>query len=603
MTKINKIYYNLRNTHIYNLFMLQLIFFLIFVLFILPIINFGLGLTIRLWGQSYVTSKNLLSYLTSPYTLIFLLFIILLVSLLILYQLITMIYFTSLDGIRNNISLLHLLFKGFKRTMKCLFSGSFGLPVFSVLLFIFINLPVLLIMTLQVKLNYPNHANQYFLKILLLPLYAIITFIALKGVFVVHIYILEQKGFIACLEKSKALLRKKNLLTFKKIIINNIRQTALFFVYYYFTLIAAAFFIYLCVGKTMVMSVFLSVYPRINNTLLLIFYMVIYLTNIKLISKMYKEYNLDTLTTTPESTHELYRATISPSKKSNLISNLLILCVLLAALLNAYITLRNDAFYLQNALSGIRISSHRGNSHVAPENTLPALENAIIAGSDYAEIDVRQTKDGILVLMHDNNLKRTAGINKDIGSLTYKELSQLDVGSWFSTDFIYTKIPTLEEAIKLCKGRIKLNIEIKTSNKGIMFEENLVSIIEKNNFEHSCLISSMDYNSIDKIKKLNPLIKTGLITKYIYGNFHNFESVDFISMRSSNITRQVVDNAHKNGKEIHAWTVNSVSEIERMKSAGVDCIITDNPTLTKRVLYQENSGSTFIQLLNHILSP
>jgi glycerophosphoryl diester phosphodiesterase len=354
----------------------------------------------------------------------------------------------------------------------------------------------------------------------------------------------------------------------------------------------------------MAITVFMSVYPRISIALFVIFLMVSYIVNLNLITKLYLEYQefcfddpfAGEEDANPEDTK------LSRLQKHRISLDAILVFIAVAGLSNAYMTVQSDSFYLKNALSGMRVSSHRGNSHAAPENTLPALENAIIAGSDYAEIDVRQTKDGVLVLLHDSNLKRTAGLNRNIESLDLSELSKLDAGIWFSKDFAMTKIPSLEEAILLCKGRIKLNIEVKADQKGPMFEENLVTLIDQYDFEHQCIISSCDYDTLVKIKQLNANLKTGLILSAAYGNFYNKDDIDFFSIRSNHITRQVVENAHKAGKEIHAWTVNRVSEIERMKSIGVDCIITDNPTLAKKTLFEEDTGMSFFDLLNHLLS-
>lgn len=83
----------------------------------------------------------------------------------------------------------------------------------------------------------------------------------------------------------------------------------------------------------------------------------------------------------------------------------------------------------------VQITAHRGASGSAPENTLVALQKAIEAGAEYAEIDVQETSDGKLVLLHDPDLKRTAGIKKNIWQASYDEIKHLDAGSWFSNAF------------------------------------------------------------------------------------------------------------------------------------------------------------------------
>lgn len=600
MNKITRCVRNLINTHNRSLFLIELTFLILFLLFILPILNLGIEVTIQIWGQSYITSENVLSYLTTPTTLIFLIIMIVLFSYFLLYQLITIIYFCYSEKEHEKISLINLMSISFQKLKYYFHIRYISYSLFTIPLFLSMNLPVLVVIILQSRMNFPNRADLAFFKIFLLLFFTIISLISYKGMFVVHLLLEEGHNFMAVIELSKKRLKGHGIQILKRMFRHNLLLTFGYLLCYYVILLIAGIFIILSVRKTMVVTVFLSVYPRINSILLILFLLTAFLANFNLVNSFYAKYNK-----VKDKTSSFIIAKEEPAKqpilkKSPRNANGFIILILLAGLVNAYFTVRNDSSFLQEALSGIQVSSHRGNSHVAPENTLPALENAIIARSDYAEIDIRQTKDGVLVLMHDSSLKRTAGVNKKIGSTSLSELTDLDAGSWFSKDFMYTRIPTLEEVLNYCKGKIKLNIEVKSSNKGPEFEENLVELIKEYDFENSCLISSSDYKTLVKIKQLDEELRTGLIIKYAYGNFYNM-NVDFFSIRSRYINRQIVENAHRNGKEVHAWTVNSVSEIERMKSVGVDCIITDNPTLTKSVLFQDDSRSTFIKLLIRII--
>ena len=109
----------------------------------------------------------------------------------------------------------------------------------------------------------------------------------------------------------------------------------------------------------------------------------------------------------------------------------------------------------------IAVTAHRGSSHRAPENTLGAIQQAIDDGADFAEIDVQTTADGLVVVIHDADLMRLASVNRRIQDIQYEELREIDIGSWFSSDFRKERTPTLEEAINLARGRIRLNIELK----------------------------------------------------------------------------------------------------------------------------------------------
>jgi len=118
----------------------------------------------------------------------------------------------------------------------------------------------------------------------------------------------------------------------------------------------------------------------------------------------------------------------------------------------------------------VTIVAHRGSSKAAPENTLAAIERAIEDGAHYAEIDVQETADGVVVVLHDTDLKRLTGLDKKIWEATYDEIRELDVGSWFSPEFAGERIPTLLETFEFADRRIPLIIELKLNGH----EQNLV---------------------------------------------------------------------------------------------------------------------------------
>ncbi len=238
-----------------------------------------------------------------------------------------------------------------------------------------------------------------------------------------------------------------------------------------------------------------------------------------------------------------------------------------------------------------QLTAHRGYSAVAPENTLPAFQAAIDSGIvDYAELDVQMTSDGVVVLTHDTNLSRCTGRNANVYDLTYDEVRTLDAGSFFSSEFEGTKIPTLDEVIKLCKGKIKLNIEIKSNSHTPDLEAETVRIIKENNFENDCVITSLSYESLCKVKEFNPELKTGLILAMGVGNYYDLENVDFFSIESTFVTSKVVSQLHMRNKEIHVWTVDTEENAEKMMDRGVDNIITGNPPLVHSVLTQDQNN-------------
>ncbi len=288
-----------------------------------------------------------------------------------------------------------------------------------------------------------------------------------------------------------------------------------------------------------------------------------------------------------------------PWKKRTAI--IVIVLVIAGTIYNIVDVVRNGNLSMSDAFGGIAITAHRGLSYEAPENTLPALELAIDNLADYAEIDVRQTEDKVIVLMHDDSLYRTTGIRKKVSETTYDELKNIDAGGSFSRAYAGTKIPTLQEALELCKGKINLNIEIKRNSKDDGFIRELLQMVEEMDMEEQCVFSSTSYAYLKEIKEINDEIRTGYIISAAFGNYFDDHYVDFFSVNSSYLSESVVSKAHGYGKEVHAWTVNDKTTLNRMKRIGVDSVITDKPVYAREVLYGEESTQSLVAYIKMLL--
>ena len=257
---------------------------------------------------------------------------------------------------------------------------------------------------------------------------------------------------------------------------------------------------------------------------------------------------------------------------------------------------------LESLNADTNITAHRGGALRAPENTLSALSDSWECGADSAEIDVQETKDGVLVLLHDESLKRITRMDKNIWEVTYEEIRELDAGSSFGKEYQGEKIPTLEEVLNFCRGRLDLNIEIKYNGKNKGIVQRVIQVIRENHFEENCVVTSMSYQFLEQIKETAPEIRTGYIMTMSYGSISEAAAADFFSVRYDYITERFVREAHALGKEVHAWTVNYRGNIRRMLDMGVDDIITDDPVLVRKVQNQESGTKTgFRELLEYAL--
>ncbi|WP_223280467.1 glycerophosphodiester phosphodiesterase [Virgibacillus halodenitrificans] len=232
----------------------------------------------------------------------------------------------------------------------------------------------------------------------------------------------------------------------------------------------------------------------------------------------------------------------------------------------------------------VEIASHRGDLKHAPENSMSSIRSAIRKGVDAVEVDVAMTKDGVIVLSHDLDLKRVAGVSDKISNLTYGEIKQIDIGRLYGEEFIGERIPTLDEVLKVMQENdTKLIIDLKSAEPGRGFAEKIVELVEKNDSDHLAYVQSFSYELLQDIRKRNETIKIGQILFLSAGNLSKLD-VDFYTIRESMLTERFIERAKKQNREVWVWTVNIKRNMKEVLKYDIDGIITDYPERAQRVL-------------------
>lgn len=230
------------------------------------------------------------------------------------------------------------------------------------------------------------------------------------------------------------------------------------------------------------------------------------------------------------------------------------------------------------------IVAHRAGALFAPENTLAALETAIQSGADMAEIDVQQTRDGVLIVMHDSDFRRTAGLGRKVWETDYTEVERLDAGSFFSEEFAGERIPTLSQMLSAADGRIRLMIELKASGHETDLIGKTIREIREAGMEGQCILASMNLELLRRSKELAPEIETVYITALLVSDYDELDFVDGYSVETGSLTREMVIKAQTDGKKIYAWTANREKSIKKILRTGADGLVTDNPELAEYYL-------------------
>ncbi len=248
------------------------------------------------------------------------------------------------------------------------------------------------------------------------------------------------------------------------------------------------------------------------------------------------------------------------------------------------------------------IIAHRGASAYAPENTIAAFKLAVKMGADAIELDVHQTKDGRLVVIHDETIDRTTNGNGSVSDFTLDELRKLDAGSWFDPNFEGEKIPTLEEAIEAVPDTIIIIIELKTgSHQSPGIEENVIKIIRQNKTANRVILKSFNQEVLQRLRESAPEIPLCyvyafripflgmIIDKGIsFGSIFNVD-VEYLQPHRLLLTKFFVKKARLRGFKIISWGVNSPQQIMKAINLGVDGIETDYPNRALRLLQKNFS--------------
>ena len=236
------------------------------------------------------------------------------------------------------------------------------------------------------------------------------------------------------------------------------------------------------------------------------------------------------------------------------------------------------------------IIAHRGASAYAPENTRAAFELAREMGADGFECDVHLSKDGVPVVIHDDNLKRVCGINVHVASLPVRLLKKRDFGSWFAGKFSDQRILTLEETLALAKPRFVCMVEVKDSgddgtNERLVQE---VALTLKGTHASAC---SFDLDICTGLKGRLPGLHVDwiegaskLISRTLSPRIARKLGLDGVSSNYRHLTAARVKEAHAAGLRVDAWTVNRAASVKRLANIGVDAIETDKPDMALKAI-------------------
>ncbi|WP_097869354.1 glycerophosphodiester phosphodiesterase family protein [Streptomyces sp. rh34] len=249
------------------------------------------------------------------------------------------------------------------------------------------------------------------------------------------------------------------------------------------------------------------------------------------------------------------------------------------------------------------VVAHRGASGYAPENTLAAVDAADALGIEWVENDVHRTRDGVLVVLHDTNLKRTTDAEQvfpdrapwAVKDFTAAEVAKLDAGSWFGARFAGARVPTLTQFLdRMERNRQKLLLEIKSPATYPGIERDIIQVLgrsgwlDRSHVRSRLVIQSFGADSVKKVHSLRPDITTGFLGTPAVADLPSYAAfTDQINPSYATIGADYVaavqrlKGPHGKRLRVNTWTVNKAADAAKARDYGVDGIITNFPDVVR----------------------
>ncbi|WP_034518746.1 glycerophosphodiester phosphodiesterase [Actinomadura sp. WAC 06369] len=250
--------------------------------------------------------------------------------------------------------------------------------------------------------------------------------------------------------------------------------------------------------------------------------------------------------------------------------------------------------------------AHRGASGAAPENTLAAFRAAARMGADMVEVDVQETKDHALVLLHDSTLARTTDVEDvfperkpwKVSDFTLAEVKRLDAGSWFGKRYAGERVPTLTEAMREMRGSgLGMLVELKDPAKYPGVERRVAEALRADAYWTSpdprrLVVQSFDWASVRRFDAIMPGASTALIGRPKASALRGHAAyADQVNPDHRDLTAAYVDKVHAAGMDVLTWTVNDAKGMRKALGLGVDGVITDRPDVWREVMAAAGSGA------------
>lgn len=559
-----------------NIFKKELLYKLFSYMIILPIILFILELLFRINNYNYI-SFNIINSLYNNYlTYIFLFIISIILNIFLLTDIsMSLIFITNKN---NKYKLSDALYTSLL-SIKKLFKKN------NILYIIYSNIICYLVLLLSIYI-----CKNIFISLII---FGILYFLIFKFIYIYLYYYLNNMSFNDSIKYSISLSNIKY--SFKDSILLVIYNIIYFIIGLLVLYLLFKLFIYLNSVSIYNLRVFLKAFIVVIGILFVfIFNSYLIPLNINYIYNKFKLYSKNKL--------DSVNSIIIINNKNNILLYIFIIIFIIIDIISIYMIYSNNLVIFNNYNYNGIITAHRGASKYRPENSMEAFIYAHELQTDAIELDIQETKDQVIYVMHDNSLLRTANINSYSYEVKWNDIKDANICYNMCDTYNYVHIPTLDEVISYAKdNNINLNIELKPTGKEINFVKNTIDIINKYNYKDNIVLTSQTYDILKEIKDHDNSIKTVYVTSKLDKDISYYIYADDFSLKYSIINDNIVNYVHNKGNKVYAWTIDDPFIIKNMIKLNVDNIITNDIINTKKYISYIN-GNIFIKLYEYIIS-
>lgn len=603
MKKIKQVL-NILSYNIKSLVGFEMLFKLLSIMIFMPLFVHTFSFIMQITGFNYLTIENIGVFLTNPATLIMLFILLFLMMLYTMFDIATVITILDTSYHKKKIKIVDAVRISLKKCRNLFHVKNIPLAFLVLFLIPFLNIGLSSNVINTIKI--PEFIMDFIIKNqTLLDFFIIVVFglvlLLLRWMYVLHYFVIENVSFKEARKKSIELSKNNHL---KDLVALTLIQIGIMILYVIIVMIEILIimlinkvFAHILILKSITATI-IWIFIALSILLVTVLSTPISYAIISVLFYFHKLKKKEKIVGIAVPNNEIAKKSNNRLKK--IFAGIWVVAFILAT---GYTYGIYKGKYNLNIeyIRTLEVTAHRGASIDYPENTMSAFLGAKDLGADWIELDVQETKDGQIIVLHDTNLKRTTGVNKDTWKVTYDEIKDLDVGSHLDKKFNKERIPLLQEVIEWAKeNNMKLNIELKPTGYEKDLEKSVVDIIKKYDYVDDCVVTSQVYHVLQNVKAYDKTIHTVYVMSLAFGDIISFKDADAFSIEATSITSSLVSKVHKEGKQIYAWTVNTEDNINKMIDLKVDNIITDNISLAKKTIYRSKTSNVVNEYIKTI---